>query len=106
MVYISHRLEEVFRIADRVTVLRDGAWVGTKVTAEVRPDDIVEMMVGRSVRHYERGSKRVEDVRADFQAQSDGLEEINITLHKGEIIGLAGVIGSGQRTGFADVIRT
>lgn len=96
MVYISHRLEEVFRIADRVTVLRDGAWVGTKATLDVRPDDIIEMMVGRSVRHYERTSTRAEEVLADFQAHSDGLERLNITLHKGEIVGLAGVIGSGR----------
>lgn len=96
MVYISHRLEEVFRIADRVTVLRDGAWIGTKAIADVSPDTVVEMMVGRSVRHYQRDSKRAEEVLADFQAQSEGLESVNITLHKGEIVGLAGVIGSGR----------
>ena len=97
VVYISHRLEEVFRIADRVTVLRDGELVGTRSVPELAPGDVVRMMVGRDVRQYQRA--RQEDgagVLGTFRFSADGLEAHEIALRRGEIVGLAGVVGSGR----------
>jgi ABC-type sugar transport system ATPase subunit len=96
IVYISHRLEEVFRIADRVTVLRDGERVGTRRLAETSADEIVQLMVGKAVRQYQRPPGRTERTLGSFEASGDGLEPTTITLHAGEIVGLAGVIGSGR----------
>jgi ribose transport system ATP-binding protein len=96
IVYISHRLEEVFRIADRVTVLRDGRLVGTRVVADTTPDEIVQLMVGKSVRRYERAQRATERTLGTFRASGPGLEPVTIRLQAGEIVGLAGVIGSGR----------
>jgi ABC-type sugar transport system ATPase subunit len=96
LVYISHRLEEVFRIADRVTVLRDGRRVGTRVVAETTPDEIVQLMVGKSVRRYERAPRVTERALGTFEASGPALEPVTIRLRAGEIVGLAGVIGSGR----------
>jgi ribose transport system ATP-binding protein len=96
LVYISHRLEEVFRIADRVTVLRDGRRVGTRVVAETTPDEIVQLMVGKSVRRYRRAPRTTERTLGTFTASGPGLDSVTIHLQAGEIVGLAGVIGSGR----------
>lgn len=96
IVYISHRLEEVFRISDRVTILRDGALVGTHEIRDTTPAEVVEQMVGRNVRRYQRRSKAQQEPLGTFTLESPHLKKTTITLHKGEIIGLAGVIGSGR----------
>ena len=97
VVYISHRLEEVFALADRVTVLRDGAHVMTGSVAELTPDDVVRAMVGRDVLRFEREPsvrRDVEPFRFAFQGQ--GLDRGSIDLQPGEIVGVAGVVGSGR----------
>ncbi len=96
MVYISHRLGEVFRIADRVTVLRDGRYIGTRTVADTTPDEVVQLMVGKSVRRYERGTRESRRSLGAFEASGPGLAPVRIDLHAGEIVGLAGVIGSGR----------
>jgi ribose transport system ATP-binding protein len=96
VVYISHRLEEVFRIADRVTVLRDGALVGTRAVAETTAEQVIEMMVGSAVHRYERPARVRERVVGTFEVTDRDLRPVRITLHAGEIVGLAGVIGSGR----------
>ena len=101
IVYISHRLEEVFRVADRVTVLRDGRRVGTRRVAETSADEVVQLMVGKSVRRHQRapgGAGARDDGRTlgTFEASGPNLEPLSIDLHAGEIVGLAGVIGSGR----------
>lgn len=97
IVYISHRLEEVFEIADRVTVLRDGAHVMTAQVADLEPEDVVRAMVGRDVLRFTREPS----VRADadplrFEYEGLRLKPGRIDLRPGEIVGLAGVIGSGR----------
>ena len=96
VVYISHRLEEVFRIADRVTVLRDGRRVGTCTLAETSAEDIVRLMVGKAVRRYTRPQRQGAGELGRFQVGGGGLEPTTITLRAGEVVGLAGVIGSGR----------
>jgi len=96
IVYISHRLEEVFRVADRVTVLRDGQRVGTRRVAETSADEIVQLMVGKSVRRHHRAARGEERTLGTFEAAGPNLEPLSIDLSAGEIVGLAGVIGSGR----------
>ncbi len=96
IVYISHRLEEIFAIADRVTVLRDGERVATHDVAEVDADRIVTDMVGREVERFQRDSTRRDTVRARFSYHAPGLDAGELVLHEGEIVGAAGVTGSGR----------
>jgi ABC-type sugar transport system ATPase subunit len=96
VVYISHRLEEIFRLADRVTVLRDGERVATEAVSEITPERVVQLMVGRSVRRFERTARKPGAALADFALGAKGLAPTRFTLHSGEIIGLAGVVGSGR----------
>ena len=97
IVYISHRLEEVFALADRVTVLRDGAHVMTGAVADLTPDDVVRAMVGRDVVRFEREPsvrQGAEPFRFDYHG--DGLDPGQLELLPGEIVGVAGVVGSGR----------
>jgi len=100
VIYVSHRLEEIFRVADRVTVLRDGANVGTLQVAEATEARIIRMMVGRELAQMypPRGQPPGEvvlDVRGLTTA--DGrVQAVNLQLRAGEIVGLAGLIGSGR----------
>ena len=99
MIYISHRLEEVFQIGDRVTVMRDGKFVGTHPVAELTRESIIKMMVGRDLteefpkEYFERGE---EVLRVEGLARRGKFEGISFRLHKGEIIGLTGLVGAGR----------
>jgi ribose transport system ATP-binding protein len=99
VLYISHRLEEIRRIADRVTVLRDGRRVATRPAAEFPLDEIVRLMVGRELGHafarrpHPRGPVALE-VRGLRRAPA--VRDVSLTLHRGEILGLAGLMGSGR----------
>ncbi len=100
IIYISHRLEEAFKLSDRITVLRDGKKIGTKITGETNEEEIVSMMVGKIVKEYfaERtiradGKEVVLEVK-DYNI-ADDVADVNFKLYKGEILGFAGVLGSG-----------
>ena len=94
--YISHRLEEIFELADRVTVLRDGARVATAARAELTPARVVELMVGREVHAYQRTPHRLEEHLGTFEVEAPGLAPLSLELRRGEVVGLAGVVGSGR----------
>lgn len=100
VIYISHRLKEVFELADRITVLRDGHRVGTVASNDVAAADIIKMMVGREVKEYfpERAAPDEvgEVVLRVTNAGNRYLRNINLVLHAGEIVGLAGLQGSGR----------
>lgn len=104
-IYISHRLEEVFKLADTVTVLRDGQAIGTQSVKNLSEESIISMMVGRTL--AERFPKKVHDrgelileVRnfsvVDIKSSKKILYEINFKLHRGEILGIAGLMGAGR----------
>ena len=100
IIYISLRLEEAFELSDRITVLRDGKKIGTKVTLETDENEIIEMMVGKVVMDYfldKEGKAGEKDVVLEVKSYSvaDNVEDISFTLKKGEILGIAGIIGSG-----------
>ena len=100
MIYISHRLAEVFRLGDRITVLRDGRKVGSLLPAETTPDELVSMMVGRKVdtsyaRHYcESPGEVVLEVKG--MEADNGVSGIDLVVRAGEIVGLSGLVGSGR----------
>lgn len=102
IVYISHRMEELRQIADRVTVLRDGKYVGTRRLSEVEDREIIAMMVGREVsRHWEdrrQPQRNPDDVVLSVRGLSTRnlLQDVSFDLHKGEILGFAGLMGAGR----------
>ena len=96
--YISHRMDEVFRIGHRVTVLRDGRHVATRNIADVTAAELVRLMANREVaEHYPRRqhSAGEELLRVD-RLHGGGLEDISFVLHRGEILGIAGLVGAGR----------
>jgi len=96
IIYISHRLEEVFALADRVTVLRDGNYIVTSDVASTTTARIVHQMVGRELGSYRRAQHEVGETRHSFEIQSPGGEPFSFEVREGEILGMAGVIGSGR----------
>jgi ribose transport system ATP-binding protein len=99
IIYISHRLQEIQEVGDRVTVLRDGQRVGQKAINDVTVDDLVGMMVGHSVASMfkrDRQPRGAECLRVENLSKGKRLHNISIRLHSGEIVGLAGLVGSGR----------
>jgi ABC-type sugar transport system ATPase subunit len=98
IVYISHRLEEIRQIADTLTILRDGAVVGTLDASETSIDQIIRLMVGREIKNqYERRYfTRGEEVLRTEDLGAKRFSHVNIRLHRGEIVGLSGLVGAGR----------
>ena len=99
IVYISHRLDELFEIADRVTVLRDGAYVGSRAMAETNAAELVQMMVGRRIENL--FPKTAVPIGAPVLEARDLVRRpmtrnVSLTVRAGEIVGLAGLVGSGR----------
>lgn len=98
IIYISHRMNETFEIGDRITVLRDGGYVATCDVAGLTEDDIIEMMVGRSIGEVYAG-ERAEggEVVLDVQhVSNEKLKDCSFQLRKGEILGFSGLVGAGR----------
>lgn len=100
MVYISHRMAEVFSMGDRITVLRDGKWVGSRTPGDARPDELVSLMVGRQVdmtyaREFCTAPGEVA-LRMQGVTARTGIQSIDLEVRAGEIVGLAGLVGSGR----------
>jgi ribose transport system ATP-binding protein len=99
VIYISHKMEEVFEISDEITVLRDGQCIGNKVTMETTRDDIVSMMVGRRLSGYFNKEEHVQDaplLEVKELERAGAFSRISFCLHKGEILGIYGLKGSGR----------
>ena len=100
-VSISHRMEELFRISDRVTIIRDGAYVGTKKTSETNANELVAMMVGRELESfYARDYNDLEHAETALEVKNLTCEgvfsDISFRVRKGEILGFAGLVGAGR----------
>jgi ribose transport system ATP-binding protein len=106
IVYISHRLDEIFELSDRITILRDGQKIETRLTSNTTSQDLITLMVGRELKDTfpHRTSKVAQEVLLKAEGIcGNGLENISFNLHKGEILGFAGLIGAG-RTELAELI--
>ena len=101
IIYISHRMAEVYELADRVSVLRDGTYVGSLERHDIRPEAIVRMMVGRDLSSFYKKEHRPAAARTpvlEVADLSDGgrVRHGSFTLHAGEVLGLAGLVGAGR----------
>jgi len=107
IIFISHRLEEISAIADRVTILRDGETIGTRNAREVRREELIELMVGRPIasvfpkREVALGQIALE--LRNVSSRAAGVDDVSLSVRCGEILGLAGLVGSG-RTQIAETI--
>ncbi len=105
-IYISHRLEEIFEICDRAVILRDGEMVGQTMIKDTSRPELIRMMIGRELTSYypEHVSKATDEVLLKVEGLSgNGTENISLELHRGEILGVAGLVGAG-RTELMNVI--
>jgi ribose transport system ATP-binding protein len=99
VVYISHRIEEIFAIARRVQILRDGRHVATEATEGVTPQRLIELMVGRPLeaefpsRSVSRGAERL---RVEKLRRGDAVRDVSFRVHAGEVLGFAGLVGAGR----------
>jgi ribose transport system ATP-binding protein len=101
IIYISHRLDEVFELSDRVTVLKDGALIGTQATAAMTRDRLISMMVGRDLAHLFPPKRPFQPDRPIVLRTNDltiagRVADASIELRAGEIVGLAGLVGAGR----------
>ena len=99
VIYISHRMEEIFKIADMVTVLRDGCQIATLPVSEVDRTGLISMMVGRElVDEYPKLEAEIGDVALEVKGLSTVklLHDVNLKVRHGEIVGLAGLVGAGR----------
>ncbi|MFC0561240.1 sugar ABC transporter ATP-binding protein [Halalkalibacter alkalisediminis] len=111
IVYISHRMDEIFKISDRLTVLRDGNWIKSGPISETSPDNLVKLMVGRELSDLFVKERKQETIRPkdevpalELQGISDKnlVDNVSLKLYPGEIVGLAGLVGAGR----TELIRT
>ncbi|MHC4637867.1 MAG: sugar ABC transporter ATP-binding protein [Planctomycetota bacterium] len=104
IIYISHRLEETRRLADRITVLRDGHSIGTQITSQINQQELVRWMVGRDiVDHFHRPAyHRGEAALRVSNLCSPRIHNVSFDLHYGEVLGLTGLVGSGR----SELVRT
>ncbi|CAM3691697.1 sugar ABC transporter ATP-binding protein [Alicyclobacillus pomorum] len=98
IIYISHRMEELYQIADKVEILRDGQFIGTRVMAEAQERELISMMVGRDV---DNRYPRVPTTPGETLLEVKGLttqyvRDINLTVRAGEVVGLGGLMGAGR----------
>lgn len=104
IIYISHRMEEIFEIADRATVLRDGGVVGVVNVSDTKRPDLIKMMIGRDIseQRFNETSNAKEDTALEVKDLcGKAFQDINFRLRKGEVLGFAGLVGAGR----TEVIR-
>ena len=100
IIYISHKMAEILRISDEVTIMRDGKWIATEQAKDLTTDDIIKLMVGRELTNlYPPKDNQIGDVLLDVKdlsADFSKLRDVSFSARKGEIIGVAGLDGSGR----------
>ena len=98
IVYVSHRMEEIFAICDRISVLRDGQFVGTRPIPGLAFDEVVKMMVGRTLdARFPERTPNIGNVRLKVEHISGGIvQDVSFELHAGEVLGVAGLMGAGR----------
>jgi|ASRP01.1.fsa_nt_gi ribose transport system ATP-binding protein len=114
IIYISHRLEEIYRLSDRIVVLRDGEYVKTLITKESHVDELIHLMVGRDLKESYPSRKDCiskDEIILELQnVTGNGNHNINLKLRKGEMLGLGGLVGAGRtelvQMIFGDVKKT
>ena len=98
LLFISHKLDELFAISDRFTILRDGQYIGTYSEEDLDDDKLVSLMVGRKIEYTIYPKKKQDDPLLEIKnfSKRGNFKDINLTLYKGEILGLTGLVGAGR----------
>ncbi|MEQ5796623.1 sugar ABC transporter ATP-binding protein [Paracoccus sp. NFXS7] len=98
IIYVSHKMNEVFQVCDRATILRDGRFIDTVDLSQITEDQVIAKMVGRDILNARHVSHARPEVVMEVQNLSDGglIHDASFSLHKGEVLGLAGLVGSGR----------
>ena len=99
IVYISHRMEEIFQLCDRITILRDGQYVGTENIRDITMDGVVQMMIGREIgeRYPQRDAKIGHEVlRVEGLTHEKMFRDVNFSVRAGEVLGVSGLMGAGR----------
>jgi ABC-type sugar transport system ATPase subunit len=100
MIYVSHRMPELFRLCDKISVLRDGAYIGTLEKGEMTQDAVVQMMIGRSVEEYfgktSQGNLGHTVLSVQNLSSQTGFRDISFEIKAGEVVGFAGLVGAGR----------
>ena len=99
VIYISHRMEEIFELCDRITILRDGQYIDTKYIKDITMDDIVQMMIGREIgeRYPKRDCAIGEEVfRVEGLSHEKYFKDVNFSVRAGEVLGVSGLMGAGR----------
>ena len=99
IVYISHRMEEIFELCDRITILRDGQYIGTEYIKDITMDDVVKMMIGREIgeRFPQRDVTLGEEViRVENLSHPRYFKDVNFSVRAGEVLGVSGLMGAGR----------
>ena len=99
IVYISHRMEEIFELCDRITILRDGQYIDTKYIKDITMDDVVQMMIGREIgeRYPKRDCKiGAEVLRVEGLSHEKFFKDVGFSVHAGEVLGVSGLMGAGR----------
>ncbi|PID67278.1 MAG: galactose/methyl galactoside ABC transporter ATP-binding protein MglA [Fusobacteriales bacterium] len=108
IVYISHKMEEIKKISDDITILRDGKWISTNSVSSISTDEIISMMVGRDLtERFPKKDNKVKECILEVKnltaLNQPSIQDISFELHKGEILGIAGLVGS-KRTEIVETI--
>ncbi len=99
IVYVSHRMDEIFRLADRITVMRDGKYIDTRPTAQLTRGKLIEMMVGRKLEsEFPKQQARIGEPRLMVKSLRRGsaVKDVSLEIRRGEVLGLTGLVGAGR----------
>lgn len=99
IVYISHRMEEIFELCDRITILRDGSYIGTEKISEINMDGVVRMMIGREIgERFPKRDVKIGDVvlRVEGLTREGIFHDVSFDVRAGEVLGVAGLMGAGR----------
>ena len=100
VIFITHRLDEIYTICDRMTILRDGCYIGTREVKEVTKADMIEMMIGRQLTNqYPQRDTKIGKTALEVRGLSDGgkrVKEVSFAARSGEVLGFAGLVGAGR----------
>ena len=101
VIFITHRLDEIYTICDRTTILRDGCYIGTREVKEVTKADMIEMMIGRQLTNqYPQRDTKIGETALEVRGLSDGgkrVKDVSFAARSGEVLGFAGLVGAGRR---------
>lgn len=100
IIFITHRLDEIYRVCDRMTILRDGCYIGTREVKDVTKDEMIEMMIGRKLTNqYPSRNAVIGETILEVKNLSDGgkrVKDVSFQAHAGEVLGFAGLVGAGR----------